>query len=155
MPWTADGSRKKSPLYKKSGFKMGSAQRHDASLNARTPEKKLSFMGRGDMGNINVTSMSDGNLAEANMDGSINVDPSVDLNSPFGKRVVKHEQQHIDDIEDGVASYDDNHITFKGEKYKRINVNGEWGVMWKGEFKPEGHPDLDWEKRAINAEKKK
>ena len=155
MPWTADGSRKKSPLYKKSGFKMGSAQRHDGSFNARTPEKQLSFMNGGGTSNINVTPMSDGNLAEANMDGSINVDPSVNLSSPFGKRLLKHEQQHIDDIEDGIASYDDHYITFRGEKHKRINVNGEWGVMWKGEFKPEGHPDLDWEKRAINAEKNK
>tara|TARA_R110002020_G_C15898056_1_gene740728 strand:+ start:157 stop:624 length:468 start_codon:yes stop_codon:yes gene_type:complete len=155
MPWTADGSRKKSPLYKKSGFKMGSAQRHDASSNARTPGKQLGFMNRGDMSNINIAPMSDGNLAEANMDGSINVDPSVDLSSPFGKKLLKHEQQHIDDIEDGIASYDDNHITFKGEKYKRINVNGEWGVMWKDEFKPEGDSSLPWEQRAINAEKKK
>ena len=155
MPWKADGSRKKSALYKKSGFKMGSAQRHDGSFNARMPEKQLSFMDRDDVSNVNIVPMEEGTLAEANMDGSISVDPSVDLNSPFGKKLLKHEQQHIDDIEDGVASYDDHYITFKGEKHRRINVNGEWGVMWKGEFRPEGHPDLDWEKRAINAEKNK
>ena len=133
-------------------FKLGAAQRHDASFNARTPKKPMNFMGGG-ANNINITPMEEGTFAEANMDGSINVDPSVDLNSPFGKRVIKHEQQHIDDIKDGIASYDDHYITFRGEKHKRINVNGEWGVMWKGEFRPEGHRDLDWEKRAINAEK--
>lgn len=135
-------------------FKMGSAQRHDASFNARAPKKPLSFMGGNNMSDVNVVPMSDGNLAEANMDGSINVDPSVDLNSPFGKRVLKHEQQHIDDIENGIASYDNHHIIFKGEKHKRINVNGQWGVMWEGEFKPEGDSSLPWEQRAIKAETK-
>ena len=152
MPWNADGSRK-------SGFKLGTAQRYDASFDARKPDKRLSFMNqdimsdRGNLGGVNVTPMADGTVAEANMDGSINVDPSVDLSSPFGKKMLKHEQQHIDDIESGVASYDDHYITFKGEKFKRINVNGKWGVMYKGEFKEEGDPSLEWEQRAIKAEK--
>ena len=44
MPWKADGSRKKSALYKKSGFKMGSAPRYDASSNSRTSSKPFNFV---------------------------------------------------------------------------------------------------------------
>ena len=151
MPWNADGSRKKSALYK-SGFKMGSSQRHDGSFNARTPDKPLKFMGDQDnKGEINVTPLEKGTFAEANMDGSISVDPELDLKSAFGKRVIKHEKKHLKQIDDGDAAYDDNWVMWHGKLYIRKDgyIDGPNGKFEEGD---ERHP---WEIEAINAEKKK
>ena len=117
MPWKADGSRKKSALYKKSGFKMGSAQRHDGSFNARTPDKPFKFAeGMNKMGQINKIPLEGDTVAEANMDGSISVDPELDLNSAFGKRTIRHEKEHLRQIHNGEAGY------------------GEIWVMWQGKL---------------------
>ena len=134
-------------------FKLGSENR-----NYRTPSKNpLKFKGRSLSGTasgiaINSVPLDENTVAEATMNREINVNQNIPIDSPLAKRAIKHEKQHIDDIDNNIASYDDHYITFKGQKFKRINVNGEWGIMWKGEFKPDGHKDLDWEKRAIKAE---
>jgi len=95
--------------------------------------------------------MPEGTLGEANMDGTINVDPSIDLKSPLGKRVVKHETEHIRQIRSGDAAYDDNWVMWKGKLYIRQNgyIHGPNGKL------EEGHPDHPWEAEAIKAEKKK
>ena len=79
-------------------------------------------------------------LAEANMDGSIYVDPSINLNSKFGRRVIKHEQKHLEQIEEGRAGYNDNVVMWEGND----GPNGRW---------PEGHKNHPWEAEAIQAEK--
>ena len=92
-------------------------------------------------------------LAQANMDGTIDIDPSVDPNSKMGQRVIKHEQAHIQQMEEGRAAYGDNwvmwedNIYFRGEEdgIKYIDgPNGRW---------PEGHANHPWEAEAIEAEK--
>ena len=151
MPWKADGSRKKSALYKKSGFKMGSAPRYDASSNARTSSKPFNFVkGMKEVGEINQIPLEGDTTAEANMDGSISVDPELDLNSAFGKRVIKHEKEHLKQIESGRAAYDDNWVMWEGKLYIRKDgyIDGP-----NGRF-PEGDSNHPWEQEAINAEKK-
>ena len=98
---------------------------------------------------INKKSFGDGTVAQANMDGSIDVDPSVDLNSPFGKRALKHEMKHARDIEEGKAAYGDNWVMWDDKIYIRKNgyidgPNGRW---------PEGDKNHPWEQEAIAAEK--
>ena len=100
-------------------------------------------------------SFDDGTLAEANMDGTINVDPSVDLNSPLGRRVIKHEKQHIDDIESGRAGYNDNVVMWEGKLYIRKEIGGEKVIDGPNGRWPEGHPNHPWEQSAIQAEKRK
>ena len=46
--------------------------------------------------------LRNGVKAEANKDGSIFVDSSVDLGSEEGKKVVAHEMQHIKDMKSGL-----------------------------------------------------
>jgi len=92
-------------------------------------------------------------LAEANMDGTMNIDPSIDLSSKFGKRVIKHEQQHLDDIESGRAGYNDNVVMWEGKLYMRRKIDGEDVIDGPNGRWPEGHNNHPWEQSAIQAEK--
>ena len=92
-------------------------------------------------------------LAEANMDGSINVDPSINLNSKFGSRVIKHEQKHLEQIEEGRAGYNDNVVMWEGKLYMRRKIDGEDVIDGPNGRWPEGHKNHPWEAEAIQAEK--
>lgn len=89
-------------------------------------------------------------LGEANMDGSINISKNIPVNSALYKRTIKHEQEHINQMKSGKASYTDNTVTWKGKKYKRKDgyIYGPNGKL------EEGHKDHPWEKEAIKAETK-
>ena len=131
-------------------FKLGKESRSDASFNARTPNKQLSFSnGMNKMGDINIVELEDGTAAEANMDGSISVSPDLDLSSAFGKRTIKHEKEHLEQIESGRAAYDDNWVMWEGKLYIRQNgyIDGP-----NGKF-PEGDNRHPWEQEAVKAEK--
>ena len=126
-------------------FKLGREGRdHKNSKNVK--------IGKGLVGDtpINMKSFNDGTVAEANMDGSIDVDSSVDLNSPYGRKVLKHEMKHIDQMKSGKAGYTDNSVTWKGNKYKRRNGK----IMYNGKWYKEGDSNLPWEAEAIRAESK-
>ena len=97
--------------------------------------------------------MNDGALAQANMDGSIDVDPSVNLNSSFGKRVIKHENKHLEQIESGRAAYNDDTVMWEDKLYFRKEVNGEAVIDGPNGRLPEGNPNHPWEAEAIRAEK--
>ena len=76
-------------------FKLGSEKRkinfpNDASFKGKVKEN-------GNMG--------PGVVAQANNDGSIDVDPNVDLDSEFGNKVMKHELKHQEQMEEGRAGY--------------------------------------------------
>ena len=90
-------------------FKLGNEKRDvKSSLNVTVK--------RGDAG--------EGALAQANMDGSIDVDPSVNLNSKFGRKLIAHEMCHMEQIASGRASYGDNYVTWEGKIYFRKTENG-------------------------------
>ena len=99
--------------------------------------------------------MEHGTLAEANMDGTISVDNKVNLDSSFGKKLLKHEKQHLDDIESGRAAYNDNVVMWEGKLYIRKEVNGERVIDGPNGRWPEGHHNHPWEQSAIQAEKRK
>ena len=86
--------------------------------------------------------------AEANMDGSVFVDNSVDLDSKEGKEVVAHEMQHIEDMESGKAAYGDDWVRWKGETHPREDGY----IIYKGKKYKEGSSELPWEQEAIKAE---
>ena len=91
-------------------------------------------------------------LAEANMDGSMYVDPSVDLNSKLGKRVVKHEQAHIDQIQSGRAAYGDEWVMWEDKIYLRRQENGVDVIDGPNGKWPEGDANHPWEQEAMEAE---
>jgi len=90
----------------------------------------------------------DGILGRANKDGTIDIDKSLDPDSPMYKKVVRHEKQHVKDMDSGKLSYTDNHVLWQGKKYLRkngkIKYNGKWCV--------EGSNKLPWEKKAKSKE---
>ena len=52
--------------------------------------------------------MEDGSLGQANNDGSIDIDPSVNQNSIEGMGIIAHELKHQQDMKMGRAQYGDN-----------------------------------------------
>ena len=97
-------------------------------------------------------SLGDGILGEANMDGSISVDPSVKPNSPLYKRVMKHEMQHVNDMESGRAAYGDNWVMWEDKIYIRKEVDGITIIDGPNGRWPEGDENHPWEQEAIEAE---
>ena len=81
-------------------------------------------------------------IAEVNQDGTIFLDKDVPKDSKLGKEAIRHEKVHLDQIDRGDLSYDDNNVYWKGKKYSRANMN-------------EGSKDLPWEKESYKKEKKK
>ena len=124
-------------------FKLGRENR-----NNKNPENVK--IGRGLVGDtpINMKSFNDGTVAEANMDGSIDIDPSIDLNSPYGRRVLKHEMKHVDQMKSGKAGYNDTSVTWNGNKYPRKGGK----ILYRGSWYKEGDRNLPWEAEAIKAE---
>ena len=78
---------------------------------------------------------------EANIDGSIYLDVSVQPGSMEERAILMHEMKHLVDMKTGKLSYTDDDITWMGETYERkkgkINYNGEW--------LPEGSREFPWE----------
>ena len=78
--------------------------------------------------------------AEANKDGTIFIDNSVNENSDHGKKIIDHEKVHLDQMDRGDLDYDDNYVYWKGDKILRSEIN-------------EGAKELPWEKEAYNKTK--
>ena len=85
--------------------------------------------------------LAKGIRAEANIDGSIYLDPSVSPGSEEERSILLHEMKHLVDMKIGKLAYTDDDITWMGESYERkngkINYNGKW--------LPEGTRDFPWE----------
>ena len=91
-----------------------------------------------------------GTSAEAKNDGTIVIDPSIPRGSAEERRVIKHEVQHVIDMQSGRAGYGDNWVMWEDKIYVRKNgyidgPNGRW---------PEGDANHPWEQVAIAAENK-
>tara|TARA_R110001592_G_scaffold48216_2_gene152143 strand:+ start:76 stop:435 length:360 start_codon:yes stop_codon:yes gene_type:complete len=116
------------------GFKLGKETReYKSSKNTPILKKNLDA----------------GIKAEANKDGTIFVDHSVDLNSKQGKKIIYHEMQHLKDLKSGKSDYGEDYVRWGGSTYARENGK----INYNGKLYDEGDPNLPWEKVAINAEK--
>ena len=85
--------------------------------------------------------LGDGIKAEANKDGSIFVDPSVNVSSKEGKKIIEHEKVHLDQFDRGDLDYDNETVTWKGKTIARSQIN-------------EGAKNLPWEKEAYDKTEK-
>ena len=125
-------------------FKLGSESRDQINNSKNVSFGNRVFRKNSDMG--------PGVVAQANNDGSIDVDPNVDLNSKFGKRVVKHEIKHSEQMENGKADYGDNWVMWEDKIYLRREEDGQPVIDGPNGRWPEGHPNHPWEAEAIKAE---
>tara|TARA_R110001583_G_scaffold191426_2_gene356554 strand:+ start:763 stop:1149 length:387 start_codon:yes stop_codon:yes gene_type:complete len=124
-------------------FKLGSETR-DGVFRKNASSSKRVFRKNSEMGL--------GVVAQANNDGSIDIDPNVDTNSRFGKRVVKHELKHSEQMENGKADYGDNWVMWEDKIYLRKEEDGKPVIDGPNGRWPEGHPNHPWEAEAMEAE---
>tara|TARA_R110002072_G_scaffold127754_3_gene265171 strand:- start:78 stop:461 length:384 start_codon:yes stop_codon:yes gene_type:complete len=86
--------------------------------------------------------LESGISGEANIDGSIYISDKIEPGSEQEKDVLLHEMKHIVDMHIGRLKYDDDSVTWDGNRYERrdgkINYNGKWV--------PEGGKAFPWEK---------
>lgn len=136
------------------GFRLGSENRSFKSSSTVKKFKEGKSDGKFEGTPILRHELEHGTLAEANMDGTISVSPEVNLNSPLGKKILKHEKQHVDDIDSGRAAFNDSAVTWEDKMYLRKEINGEKVIDGPNGRWPEGHENHPWEQSAINAEKK-
>ena len=78
--------------------------------------------------------MEDGVLGKANNNGSITLNNKIKDPEQIDE-VIDHEMVHIDQMNRGDLSYDNDTVTWKGKKYSRASMK-------------EGAKNLPWEKEA-------
>tara|TARA_R100001443_G_scaffold189_7_gene799 strand:- start:1467 stop:1832 length:366 start_codon:yes stop_codon:yes gene_type:complete len=79
--------------------------------------------------------------AEANDDGTIFIDVSVEPGSAQERQILAHEMRHLVDMKTGKLRYDDNWIKYNGMEYPRKNGF----ILYEGEWVPEGGKQFPWE----------
>tara|TARA_R110000765_G_C18868368_1_gene600761 strand:- start:476 stop:841 length:366 start_codon:yes stop_codon:yes gene_type:complete len=86
--------------------------------------------------------LDEGVQAEANDDGTIFIDESVVPGSDEERLILTHEMKHLTDMKIGKLKYDDDSITWNGNKHPRKDGK----IMYDGEWLPEGGKEFPWEK---------
>ena len=79
--------------------------------------------------------------AEANKDGTIFIDESIEPGSAQERQILAHEMKHLTDIKVGKMDYGDDYIKYNGQEYPRKNGK----ILFNGEWAPEGSQDFPWE----------
>ena len=96
--------------------------------------------------------LEEGILGEANMDGSIFISDNIIPGSAEERQVINHEMRHATDMRIGKLSYEDDHITYNGERFERKDINGVDSILVDGEWKEAGTYDFPWELDANNGD---
>ena len=94
--------------------------------------------------------LEEGILGEANMDGSIYVNELLDHNSEEYNQVINHEMRHATDMKIGKLAYSDNSVTYNGEEFPRMDIDGVDSILVDGEWKEAGDTGFPWEDDANN-----
>ena len=89
-------------------------------------------------------------LGEANMDGSIYVNEQIVPGSFQDRQTISHEMRHATDMKIGKLAYEDDHITYNGEEFPRMDINGVDSILVDGEWKEAGDTGFPWENNANN-----
>ena len=79
--------------------------------------------------------------AEANDDGTIFIDESVESGSAEERQILMHEMKHLTDMKIGKMKYTDNSLTWNGQEYPRENGK----ILFEGQWVPEGCKQFPWE----------
>ena len=94
--------------------------------------------------------LEEGVMGEANMDGTIYVNENITPGSAEERQVVNHEMRHATDMKLGKLAYDDNSVTYNGERFERKTINGKDMIIVDGVAKEAGSEGFPWEREANN-----
>ena len=136
------------------GFKLGTSRGLEAT--AGDIKTKMRFGKQaGEEGSVPGTPvirvpLEEGVMGEANMDGSIYVNENLDPNSAEYRQTINHEMRHATDMKIGKLAYDDDHITYNGETFPRMDIDGVDSILVDGEWKEAGDTGFPWEDDANN-----
>ena len=139
------------------GFKLGKNRGFEAT--GGEIKTKMRFGKKaGDVGSVPGTPvirlpLAEGVRGEANMDGTIYVNENIIPGSFEDKQVINHEMRHATDIKLGKLAYTDNSVTYNGEDFPRMDIDGVDSILVDGEWKEAGDTGLPWELDANNGNK--
>ena len=94
--------------------------------------------------------LAPGIMGEANMDGSIYVSDKLEPGGFEERQTISHEMRHATDMKIGKLAYEDDHITYNGEKFPRMDIDGVDSILVDGEWKEAGDTGFPWENDANN-----
>ena len=89
-------------------------------------------------------------MGEANMDGSIYINELIEPGSFEDRQTISHEMRHATDIKIGKLAYEDDHVTYNGEDFPRMDIDGVDSILVDGEWKEAGDTGFPWENDANN-----
>ena len=136
------------------GFKLGT-ERGNYAVGGEIKTKLRFHQEAGDEGSVPGTPvirvpLEEGIMGEANMDGSIYVNELIEPGSFQDRQTISHEMRHATDMKIGKLAYEDDRITYNGEKFPRMDINGVDSILVDGEWKEAGHTGFPWEDDANN-----
>jgi len=136
------------------GFKLGTNRGLEATNGEIKTKMRFGKQSGGD-GSVPGTPvirvpLEEGILGEANMDGSIYVNELLEPGSYEDRQVINHEMRHATDMRLGKLAYEDDHITYNGEEFPRMDIDGVDSILVDGKWKEAGDTGFPWENDANN-----
>jgi|TARA_R110000824_G_scaffold5897_5_gene26938 hypothetical protein len=139
------------------GFKLGTNRGNYASGGVIKTKMRFGKQA-GDIGSVPGTPvirvpLEENVMGEANMDGTIYINESIEPGSFEDRQTINHEMRHATDMRVGKLAYTDDHIMYNGEKFEREDINGVDSILVDGEWKEAGDHGFPWEDDANNGNK--
>ena len=136
------------------GFKLGTNRGNYASGGVIKTKMRFGKQA-GDIGSVPGTPvirvpLEENVMGEANMDGTIYINESIEPGSFEDRQTINHEMRHATDMRVGKLAYTDDHIMYNGEKFEREDINGVDSILVDGEWKEAGDTGFPWENDANN-----
>tara|TARA_R110002020_G_scaffold121619_1_gene276359 strand:- start:283 stop:705 length:423 start_codon:yes stop_codon:yes gene_type:complete len=136
------------------GFKLGTNRGNYASGGEIKTKMRFGKQA-GDVGSVPGTPvirvpLDKGVMGEANMDGSIYINENIAPGSFEDRQVINHEMRHATDMKLGKLAYSDDMVTYNGQKFPRMDINGVDSILVDGKWKEAGDHGFPWEDDANN-----
>ena len=136
------------------GFKLGKNRSNYASGGEIKTKMRFGKQA-GDVGSVPGTPvirvpLDEGGMGEANMDGSIYINENIAPGSFEDRQVINHEMRHATDMKLGKLAYSDDMVTYNGQKFPRMDINGVDSILVDGKWKEAGDHGFPWEDDANN-----
>ena len=136
------------------GFKLGKNRGFEATAGEIKTKMRFGKQA-GEEGSVPGTPvirvpLEEGVMGEANMDGTIYVNENIIPGSHEDKQVINHEMRHATDMKLGKLAYSDNSVTYNGEVFPRMTIDGKDMIIVDGVAKEAGDHGFPWEDDANN-----